>query len=397
MDLSAQALRVCLKNPHSALKAPLPPSLSPSVRRRLIRGLSLTQGWTDALLPPSFFQGCGLRVLSFASCSKVSAGFVLQVLAHCGSELLGLDLTSMFALDDAALGGVLRACPHLRYLCVVDCRKLTDASLAAMVDSGASLRHIDIGGCACLSGAGVKRLVERHPGIRQFVGLGLSGVEGADGELAAALAAKCTRLQRLALGYYMGYTAPLVEVLRVNADSLVALELHWTRAATDDLALVLTGSLGNMFKELRLLNLQGAKAMSLDGLCAIVNTHPRRQGAALPEWDASDTLEWRTFAGLPKKTLQEVLALSACVSSAPAGEGSSSSGSGASSSSSSSSAAMEEDGEEDATPSLLRKLGPGLAHLCCKFGTADGAPLAPLRDHCQKLVQAGTQGPILID
>jgi hypothetical protein len=232
--------------------------------------------------------------------------------------------------------------------------------------------------------------------VRQFVGLGLSGVAGLGPELLGAVAARCTRLQRLALGYYAGPAAPLVELLRANADSLVALECHWSAAANDDLAMVLTGE-GGAFKELRLLNLQGAKAISLDGLCAIVNVHPRRAGAPPGEWDASDVLEWRTLAGLPQKAMAEALAASACVGA-----------SGASGASGRRQAAMREEEEEEeeeeeaerqreaATPTLLRKLGPGLAHLCCRFGCADGLALASLRDHCHRQVQAGA-GAVVVD
>ena len=385
-DLTSLALKCVVKNPHSAFASSAIPldARRAALRRRLIRGLSLALAWVDTLVPAAFFHGCGLRVLSFAGCSKISPAFLLSA---CPPELLGLDVSSFFALEDAHVLALLRACPHLRYLNVMDCRKLTDASVGAMVEHGAALRHVDIGGCTSISAAGVARLVEGHPSIRQFVGLGLSGVAGLGPELLAALGARCSRLQRLAVGYYEGPAAPLVDLLRVNSDSLVALECHWSRAATDDVAMALTGA--SAFGALRLLNMQGAKAISLDGLCAIVRMHPRREGAPMAEWDASDVLEWRTLAGLPQKALQEALASSACAAPA-AGAGA---GAGAAA------AAMEEEEAEEAAsalPSLLRKLGPGLAHLCCRFGCSDGAALGHLKDHVSKLMQAGA-GAVLLD
>jgi len=254
--LSALALKCVIKSPHSAFPTPQHADSvrSPALRRRLIRGLSLAHAHADALLPPAFFRGCGLRVLSFAGCSRVTPAYML---AACPPELLGLDVTSCFALDDASLRALLRACPALRYLSVVDCRRLTEASTRAMVELGGALRHVDLGGCTSVSAAGVRALVEAHGGARQFVGLGLSGVAGLGPELLGAVAARCTRLQRLALGYYAGPPAPLLDLLRANADSLVALECHWSDAANDDLAMALTGQAG-AFGELRLLNLQGA-------------------------------------------------------------------------------------------------------------------------------------------
>jgi hypothetical protein len=383
--LTALALKCVLKNPHSAFPTPAHAEgiRAPALRRRLLRGLSLAHAHTDALLPAAFFRTCGLRVLSFAGCSKVTPAFLL---AACPPELLGLDLASCFALDDATLRALLLACPGLRYLNVTDCRRLTEGAVAAMVQHGGALRHVDLGGCTSISAGGVARLVAEHPGARAFVGLGLSGVAGVGPELLGALAARCTRLQRLALGYYAGPAAPLVELLRANAESLVALECHWSRAVTDDVAMALTGA-GGAFGQLRLLNLQGAKAISLDGLCAIVSMHPRRAGAPPAEWDASDLLEWRALAGLPRKAMQEALAASAC-----SGGGSSSSSSGGGGGGGE--GGMDEEAEE-VQPGLLRKLGVGLAHLTCRFSCPDGGALPHLRDHCQKLVAGGAGGVVL--
>jgi len=243
----------------------------------------------------------------------------------------------------------------------MDCRKLTDISIESFISLGTSLRHVDIGGCGSLTRSGVTRLVEGHPGMKQFVGLGLSGVPGLSEELLQLVSQRTGKLHRLALGYYEGKTAPLIDCLRMNSDTLVSLELHWSRSVTDDVALALTGEAGT-FPRLRFLNLQGSKAMSADGMAAIIKLHPRTETFSC-EWDSWQILEWRALCGLPRKFQTEALAIREEVGAGTL--------------------MSDKEVSEDATP-LMRNMGPGLAHLVCRFGNPDGNALPLMRDYCSK-------------
>jgi hypothetical protein len=350
---------LCVKavtQPHalSGTSASHLPRVRPSLLRTIVRALTASTSWVDGALPPAALCASGLRVLSFAGCSKLSPAGLLELLrGGAGVALLGLDLTSFFALEDAHVGEVLVACPNLRYLSLVDCRKLTDRAVEFLVERGGALRHVDLGGCACVTRRGVAALLA-HPQIKQFVGLGLSGLDGVDAELLQLLASRCTRLQRLALGYQYAGDRALCDALRASAETLVALELQWPRGPlTDTVALALTGAEGT-FPQLRFLNVQGCKGLSVDGLCAILNTHARRSGGE-PEWDAHEVLEWRSLCGLPATKI-----------AAAAGAGGGGGG-------------MDEEGGDTTLPPLLRRLGQGLCCVVCRFASPDGGALAALR------------------
>ena len=351
-----------------------------------------------------------MRVLSFAGASKLSPGGLLELLrGGAGAALLGLDLTSHFNLEDAHVAELLAACPNLRFLSLVDCRKLTDRAVEHLVERGGALRHVDLGGCACVTRRGVLALLA-HPQAKQFVrvatqlhprrhlkapratppspspsppfprtrpsppphpysarslaaqvGLGLSGLDGVDAELLELLASRCTRLQRLAVGYQYAGDHALCAALRANAETLVALEMQWPRGPlTDTVALALTGAEGT-FPQLRFLNVQGCKGLSVDGLCAILNTHARRTGAE-PEWDAHEVLEWRSLCGLPASKI-------AAAVEASGGGGGGGGGGG-----------MDEEAGDSATlPPLLRRLGTGVCSMVCRFASPDGGALQALR------------------
>jgi hypothetical protein len=215
---------------------------------------------------------------------------------------------------------------------------------------------VDLGGCGMLTRADVCMFLARHPAAHDFVGLGLSGTEGLDDEAMRIIGGRFRRLRRLSAGYYAGEEAALLAALSANQATLVALELHWPRALSDDLAMALT--VDGAFKELRVLNVQGVKGMSIDGLCAIVNMHQRRAGvAAMPAFDAVEWLHWCTTVG----------------DAAGARAGGAGAGAGAG-------AAMDVDGAE---VSLTDKLGPGIAMVTARFSGAESAGAVGLKQHCQ--------------
>jgi hypothetical protein len=208
-----------------------------AARQALAREIALAYAWGPELAaPPSFFAG--LALLSFASCPRASPALIVEAAAAAGSALLGLDLSSCFALEDAHVDEIVRACPRLRYLCVQDCRRLTDGALAALAARAAALRHLDLGGCAAITRAGIVAFLERHAGARRFTGLGLSGTEGLDADMLSRVAATCTALERLSVGYYSGGDAALVAALRANAGTLVALDVHWPRGNVSETAIL---------------------------------------------------------------------------------------------------------------------------------------------------------------
>lgn len=296
MSLRACALRAIAKNPalsFASIDEALLVSLPSSLKLDIIKSLSISAGWVDDVLPLTFFAKLPLRALSFSACSTLSAAYIIAV-ARAVPALRGLDLTSCFYVGDADVVELLRLLPNLRYLCLCDCRRLTTITTDALVRFGGSLRHVDIGGCGSLSRADVCTFLARHPAAADFRGLGLSGTEGLDDEAMRIIGARFRRLTRLSAGYYRGTEATLIAAIVANQSTLVSLDLHWPRALSDEVALALTTA--DRFGELRFLNVQGVKGMSLDGLCAILNVHPRPAGfTATPSWDAIDWLEWCTI------------------------------------------------------------------------------------------------------
>lgn len=149
--------------------SPQVPHLRPQLLRQIVRALTASQTWTDGALPPPALAASCMRVLSFAGASKLSPGGLLELLrGGAGAALLGLDLTSHFNLEDAHVAELLAACPNLRFLSLVDCRKLTDRAVEHLVERGGALRHVDLGGCACVTRRGVLALLA-HPQAKQFV------------------------------------------------------------------------------------------------------------------------------------------------------------------------------------------------------------------------------------
>lgn len=355
-SLRSIALRACAK--HSTIACShsadarfeiLSPSSVALLKLDLLRALSAAAAWFDNVLPPSFFEGAPITVLNFAPCSLVSPAYLLSVVSACPT-LRGLDVTSCFHLTDAHVTELLDACPNLRYLNLTDCRKLGDGTLEAIVQRGGALRHVDLGGCGGVTRAGVLDFLSRHPAAADFTGVGLSGTDGLDGEAMKILATRFTNLRRLSVGYAFGGDLPLAEILKANERTLVMLEVHWPRGSiTDEVALLLTGNPGD-FPNLRFLNLQGVKGVSIDGLCALVNWHPRPAGVAVPAWDVYDLLEWHTMCGLVE---------------GGKGDGG---------------AAMEVEAE----PTLLDRLGPGIVHIVSRFSGLDGTASVALKDYILK-------------
>lgn len=344
MSLRACALRAIAKNPSlsfASISEQSLVSLSSSLKLDIIKSLSISAGWVDDVLPLSFFAGLPLRAISFSACSTLSAAYILAV-ARAVPTLRGLDLTSCFYVGDADVVELLRTLPHLRYLCLCDCRRLTTLTTDALVRFGGSLRHVDIGGCGSLSRADVCTFLARHPAAADFRGLGLSGTEGLDDEAMRIIGARFRRLARLSAGYYRGTEATLIAALVANQASLVSLDLHWPRALSDDVALALTTV--DRFGELRFLNVQGVKGVSLDGLCAILNVHPRPAGlTTTPSWDAIEWLEWCTAV--------------ADTAAAP-------------------------------TTTFVDTLGPGIASISCRFSGAEANGLIGVRAHISSQAMA---------
>jgi hypothetical protein len=355
-SLRLLALRACVKNSAvSFSKASVaclgrlqPSPTTTQLKLDVVRALSTAAAWFDDILPESFFENLPITVLSFASCSLVSPAYLLRVAGACPA-LRGLDATSCFYLLDSHVSDLVDTCPNLRYLNITDCRKLTDGALEAIIQRGAALRHVDLGGCGGITRAGVIDFLSRAPAAAEWTGLGLSGTEGLDGDALDIIASRFTSLRRLSVGYAFGGDDPLIAALKVNERTLVTLEVNWPRGnITDELALLLTSKPGD-YPNLRFLNFQGVKGVSIDGLCALVNCHPRPAGLALPYWDNYDILEWHSSCGLEA--------------------------SGASSESS-----MAVDGK----PTLLDLVGPGIVHVVSRFSGLDGTASPLLKDYIAK-------------
>jgi hypothetical protein len=179
--------------------------------------------FTDDVLPPWLFQA-GRQALRLKN-SKISGKYLGRIVDSVGGNLVELDVSGTFQIDDAAVAYVLAKCPQLRVLNIRNCRKITDATLDTVVTKGTHLTALDIGGDVNISAAGVRSLVESKK-MGMLRELNLSGLPVRD-DVLGVVARGGHRLTALGIGFTDIGEGALREFLMQRGGQLERLGLHW--------------------------------------------------------------------------------------------------------------------------------------------------------------------------
>lgn len=270
------------------------------LRALILRALALGHGWHDETTPPAILATAA--AICLANSTKLTLAGITRATELAGPGLEALDLTNQFPVTDALVASVVQACPSLRVLSLVGCRKVTGASVEALLRLP-HLASVDFGGCLNVSAADVGRLLNDHANASRFTGLGLGGL--AEPALLGIVARRTGALAWLSLGYSLAPAASLLGAVAANP-RLAALLLHWTENASDDLL----SSVAVACPDLYHIDVTGCKGVTNAGIVAlaaalapcrpVTATAPGTPAVdvASPSarvWDLDET-EWLDFA-----------------------------------------------------------------------------------------------------
>jgi hypothetical protein len=153
--------------------------------------------FTDDVLPPSLFTA-GRKALCLKN-SKISGKYIKKIIDNVCSELLTLDVSGTFQVDDSTVQYILKSCKELKTLSIRNCRKITDKSLEFIVQLGNNLTSIDLGGCINMSYEGINKFVQ-HKKMTALLELNLSGLP-IQSDTLSLISGCCVNLTSLGIGY----------------------------------------------------------------------------------------------------------------------------------------------------------------------------------------------------
>lgn len=141
-------------------------ALSQELPSLTMLNLSLCKQITDSTLGRIASYLKNLEWLDIGGCSNVSSNGVLLI--ACGlKKLKVLNLRSLRLITDQAiehLTGIshisVEGMPHLEYLCLQDCQKLTDVSLKHVGDKMNNLKVLNLSFCTNITNAGLRFLAK---------------------------------------------------------------------------------------------------------------------------------------------------------------------------------------------------------------------------------------------
>ena len=268
------------------------------LRGHILRAISLGHGWHDETTPSVLLAAAAAVCL--ANSTKLTLPGISRITQLTGSSLEALDLTNQFVVTDAHIADVTRACPGLRVLSLVGCRKVTGASIESLLMLP-RLAFADFGGCFNVAPDDVSQLLRRHKNAAGFTGLGLSGLAGSD--LLKDVTKLTGGLTWLSLGYSLASAADLLGAASANPQ-LAGLFLQWCEGAND----ILVGDLSSTCPNLYHLDVTGCKGVTNVGILALIPSlqcvasattltaiHVDVASPGARKWDLDET-EWLDFA-----------------------------------------------------------------------------------------------------
>jgi hypothetical protein len=127
--------------------------------------------------------------------------YLVSATSLCEQNLLRLDVSGCFQVNNHHVIAVLEQCPNIFKLNLKNCRKLTDELLDNIVTSNYSnIIELDIGGNFNISDKGVSNFIENYPSTSHLTMLSLSGLQISD-ETILLIAKKCKNITSLGCGY----------------------------------------------------------------------------------------------------------------------------------------------------------------------------------------------------
>ena len=179
--------------------------------------------FTDDVLPPVLFKA-GRTSLRLKN-SKIGGKYIGKVIDNLCDDLIELDVSGTFQVDDPAVAYILEKCKKLQSLNIRNCRKITDKSLDVIIARGPHLISLDIGGAVNIKEPGLANLVASKK-ISSLRELNLSGLPLTTESL-QILARSGQRLTSVGLGYTDLGEYALREFIKARGHQLEKLGLHW--------------------------------------------------------------------------------------------------------------------------------------------------------------------------
>ena len=179
--------------------------------------------FTDDVLPPALFK-TGRTSLRLKN-SKIGGKYIGKVIDNLCDDLIELDVSGTFQVDDPAVAYILEKCKKLQSLNIRNCRKITDKSLDVIIARGPHLVSLDIGGAVNIKEPGLANLVASKK-ISSLRELNLSGLPLTTESL-LILGRSGQRLTSVGLGYTDIGEYALREFIKARGHQLEKLALHW--------------------------------------------------------------------------------------------------------------------------------------------------------------------------
>lgn len=185
---------------------------------------------SDDVLPPSLF-GVGRTYLRLKN-SKVSGGYICRIVDVC-KELMVLDISGCFQVDDATVLYICEHCPHLSDLNIRNCRKISTACLEIMSQRNLvrNMISLNLGGNGNISVIGLQRFMQSYHRMPILQELHLSGLLFDENTL-NVLGQRCTSLKALGIAYADVSQASLRQYLEQHGARLEKLNIAWLSTTT---------------------------------------------------------------------------------------------------------------------------------------------------------------------
>lgn len=204
-DLSTLCLKVISKSPkdfinEKTLQRPYqayPTSVLSASTQMMMDYFSEAGRLNDDVFPIESFR-TGRTFLSLKN-SKVSVSYLLDALRQC-PDLIRLDVSGCFLVDDDVIAEFFNICPRLQNLCIRNCRKLSDKALESIQGKSKHLNALHIGGNVNITDTGLLHFIKKFTRSNLLEEFHISGLTITT-DVLDAIAKHCTSLRSLSLGY----------------------------------------------------------------------------------------------------------------------------------------------------------------------------------------------------
>lgn len=155
---------------------------------------------TDDAMPTFIYDK--RQELSFSN-SKISGKYLVSATSYCGQNLLKLDISGCFQINNEHIYKLLEQCPNLMKLNIKNCRKLNDDLFHYIINNynkTCQIIEFNIGGNFNITDDGIQFFINHYYKNDELIELSLSGLNISD-ETILLISKKCKSLISLGCGY----------------------------------------------------------------------------------------------------------------------------------------------------------------------------------------------------